>query len=263
MIASHFYRGKICLNVLAKSLDNAKQIYEATEGHVLIGLLSANYGSVKEAMNDITMFDEQLHGAVSVGLGAGNPKQWEMVATICKEFTPTHVNQIFSAVGYTRACVDNQRSSDHGAHDLANKRQTFINSLVQPVEEIGYVNIATGPFSSKGDAIKVPVPLAITLIREMGGNSLKLFPMNGLTFREQYIAVATACAEEGFALEPTGGIDVQNFEEIISIALNVGVKQIIPHVYSSIIDGNTGETRIEDIRTLYQIIQKVGDIHGD
>ena len=41
----------------------------------------------------------------------------------------------------------------------------------------------------------------------MGGNSLKYFPMKGLAHEEEYRAVAKACAEEGFALEPTGGID--------------------------------------------------------
>ena len=38
---------------------------------------------------------------------------------------------------------------------------------------------------------------------------LKYFPMKGLAHEEEYRAVAKACAEEGFALEPTGGIDIR------------------------------------------------------
>ena len=35
-----FYKGRVALNVLAKDLANAKEIYEAAEGHVVVGLLS-------------------------------------------------------------------------------------------------------------------------------------------------------------------------------------------------------------------------------
>ena len=53
----------------------------------------------------------------------------------------------------------------------------------------------------------------------MGGNSLKYFPMKGLAHEEEYRAVAKACAEEGFALEPTGGIDKENFEKLYVLRL--------------------------------------------
>jgi uncharacterized protein (TIGR03581 family) len=74
--------------------------------------------------------------------------------------------------------------------------------------------------------------------------------MKGLAHKEEYEAVAKACAEHDFYLEPTGGIDLDNFEEIVQIAVDAGVKKIIPHVYSSIIDSATGDTRPEDVKTL-------------
>lgn len=83
--------------------------------------------------------------------------------------------------------------------------------------------------------------------------------MNGLESVEEFKAVAKACAEEDFALEPTGGIDLENFEEIVEIALKAGVKQIIPHVYSSIIDSDTKETKVRDVETLLQITKKLVD----
>ena len=95
----------------------------------------------------------------------------------------------------------------------------------------------------------VPIKTAIALVRDMGGNSLKYFPMKGLAHEEEYRAVAKACAEEGFALEPTGGIDKENFETIVRIALEANVASY-PHVYSSIIDKETGNTKVEDVREL-------------
>ncbi|WP_217587530.1 2-dehydro-3-deoxy-phosphogluconate aldolase [Lentibacillus saliphilus] len=241
---TRFYNNRVSLNVLANSIENAKDIYDVTEGHVVIGLLAANYTDIHEAVHDVQRYSEALDGAISLGLGAGDPKQWKMVADICKRVTPEHVNQVFPAVAYTRACIQDE----HG----------FINCLVKPSDKLGYVNIATGPVSAEGPAIDIPVRSAITLIREMGGNALKLFPLKGLEKRVHYIKIAEACAEEGFTLEPTGGITVNNFEEIVSLALEAGVPKVIPHVYSSIIDASTGRTRVEDVQKLFQIMRKIG-----
>ena len=69
-------------------------------------------------------------------------------------------------------------------------------------------------------------------------------------------AVAEACARYDFWLEPTGGIDLANFGEILQIALDAGVSKIIPHIYSSIIDKVSGDTRPEDVRQLLAITQQ-------
>lgn len=240
----YFYHDKLCLNVLANHVENAKEIYEATEGHVIIGLLSSAYTSVEQAVHSIETYANAVEGAISLGLGSGNPKQAEMVAHISREVEVAHINQVFSAVGYTRCSTKN--------------KSAFINGLVKPTEEIGYVNIATGPLSSEKESANIPIQTAISLIKEMGGNSLKLFPLNGMQHREHYKYIAEVCGKEQFALEPTGGIDLHNFEEIVRIALDAGVPKVIPHVYSSIIDKQTGDTRLEDVAQLYKIMKKVG-----
>ncbi|WP_139383388.1 KDGP aldolase, partial [Salmonella enterica] len=56
-------------------------------------------------------------------------------------------------------------------------------------------------------------------------------------------------------LEPTGGIDLENFAEILHIALDAGVSKIIPHIYSSIIDKVSGNTRADDVRQLLAIVR--------
>lgn len=132
-----------------------------------------------------------------------------------------------------------------------------MNSMVAPCGKVGYVKVSTGPLAKDKEPAVVPVATAIAMAKEQGANSLKYFPMGGLKCREEFEAVAKACAENDFNLEPTGGIDLGNFKEILSIAVNAGVKKVIPHVYSSIIDKESGATKVEDVRELYAMIKEV------
>lgn len=241
-VTANYLNDKIVLNVLANSLENAKDIYEASEGHVLVGLLSKNYASVDQAVSDMKIYAKEVNNAISVGLGAGDPKQWKMVADISKEVQPQHVNQVFTGIGHTRA--------------LLGQDETIVNGLISPSGKVGYVVVSTGPLSNQNEQAIVPVETAIAMLKDMGCSSVKYFPMKGLAKVEEYRKVCEACAKMDFMLEPTGGIDLENFEEIVQIAFDAGVKRVIPHVYSSIIDKETGNTRIEDIKTLYEIMKK-------
>lgn len=238
----HFYKDRVCLNCLTNSIENAKELYEASEGHVALGLLSADYPDVPSAIEDMKKYQPEVDNCISVGLGAGNPGQWKAVAEISAAIKPKHINQTFTAGGYTRALTG---------------EGPFMNSMVAPCGKAGYVKISTGPLAKEQEPAVVPVATAIAMAKEQGANSLKYFPMGGLKCREEYEAVAKACAENDFCLEPTGGIDLDNFKEILSIAVEAGVKKVIPHVYSSIIDKETGKTKVEDVKALYAIIQEV------
>lgn len=239
----NYLNDKICINVLANSIENAKEIYEAANGHVLIGLLSKNYNTIDEAVLDMKKYSKELNNAISVGLGAGDPKQWKMVADISKEVQPQHVNQVFTGIGHTRA--------------LLGQDDTVVNGLVSPSGQVGMVKVSTGPLSSKEEPALVPVKTAIAMLKDMGCSSIKFFPMKGLNTVEEYKYVCKICAQEGFMMEPTGGIDLTNFEEICKIALDAGVKRIIPHVYTSIVDKKTGKTKIEDVHTLLEIMRRL------
>lgn len=243
MKSPKFYKDRVCLNVLVGSLENAKECYQATEGHVVLGLLSKNYENNETAIEDMKKYAQAVGNAISVGLGAGDPNQSAMVSRLSKQLKPQHINQVFTGAATSREAVGTD--------------EPFINALVSPTGKVGYVNIATGPHSSKEKPAEIPVETAIGLLKDMGANSIKYFPMNGLSCREEYEYLAKACAKSDFSLEPTGGIDLDNFEEILKIALDAGVKKIIPHVYSSIIDKETGNTKVEDVKTLYEIIKRI------
>ncbi len=207
----NYFADRVCLNVLANSIDNAKACYEAAEGNIVLGVLSKNYDSDEAAIADMKNYQVATNNALSVGLGAGDPNQSEMVSRISAVLQPQHVNQVFTGAGTSRA--------------LLGQSETIVNALVSPTGKVGYVNIATGPLCSQTKA--------------------------------EYQAVAEACAANDFYLEPTGGIDLENFEEILQIAVDASVKKIIPHIYSSIIDGETGDTRPGDVQTLAEMTKKV------
>jgi len=238
----NYLENRLCLNVLANSVENAKACYEAAEGYVVLGVLSKNYDTDELAIEAMIKYADATDNALSVGLGAGDPFQSEMVSRISKDLQPQHVNQVFTGVGTSRA--------------LLGQNNTVVNGLVSPTGKVGYVNIATGPLSSSSPHAEVSIETAIALLKDMGGSSIKYFPMQGLAHIEEYRAIAIACAKNDFYLEPTGGIDLDNFEEIVQIAIDAGVKKIIPHVYSSIIDKNTGDTNPEDVKKLLQIMKK-------
>jgi len=242
-LTPNFYRDRVCLNVLAGSKDNARDIYDAAQGHVLVGVLSKNYADVPSAVADMKEYASLIENALSVGLGAGDPRQSLMVSLISQQVQPQHVNQVFTGVGTSRA--------------LLGQNASVVNGLISPTGKVGWVKINTGPLSaSQPDAI-VPVETAIALLKDMGGSSVKYFPMGGLKTRDEFAAVARACAEHDFWLEPTGGIDLENFEPIMEIALEAGVSKIIPHIYSSIIDSASGDTRPADVRTLLASVKKL------
>ncbi len=99
-LTPNFYRDRVCLNVLAGSKDNAREIYDAAEGHVLVGVLSKNYPDVASAVADMRDYAKLIDNALSVGLGAGDPNQSAMVSEISRQVQPQHVNQVFTRRGY-------------------------------------------------------------------------------------------------------------------------------------------------------------------
>ena len=241
-----FYKGRVALNVLAKDLANAKEIYEAAEGHVVVGLLSKNYDKIEDGVAEVKEYLKEL-GVVSVGLGAGDPSQFEKAALISCETDPGHVNQVFTGAGYAAGAL---RAKGHD--------RTYINVLMSPTGEPGKVKISTGELSEKEKSAIADVDTAVAMLKDMRAHSVKFFPMGGLKSLEELKEVAKASERGNLELiEPTGGIDLENFEEILKVCVESSIPRIMPHIYGSIIDKETGLTRVEDIKKLYEIIKKL------
>lgn len=105
----NFYQDRLCLNVLAGSKENARAIWQAAEGHVLVGVLSKNYASNEAAIADMREYAALIDNALSIGLGAGDPNQSQRVSELAAVLQPQHVNQVFTGVATSRALLGSRR----------------------------------------------------------------------------------------------------------------------------------------------------------
>lgn len=228
----------IKLNVLAKTADNAKQIVDAAEGNVYVGLLVKNFPTVEAAVETVREF-QQAGVPVSVGLGAGDPAMWKKVVDVSVQTKPAHVNQVFPASGYTLGAL-RQAGSEH----------SIVNALITPSGTPGQVIITTGPQS---ESLKetVSCDAAAAMLAEIGVHSVKFYPIGGTDHLDELAAMVKAAVKHQIKIfEPTGGIDIHTIGKVIEVCVENGADYIIPHIYTSIIDKATGLTRIEDVREL-------------
>ena len=225
------YRGRVMLNLLARDLENALEVAEALDGHVLVGILTKNYDTPEACAADVRAYLEKLP-AVSVGLGAGDPKQWKMVAQVAAMTDPGHANEVFAGAFYCQ-----------GALAGAGCTGTLVNCLMSPTGTPGLVRISTGEESSRGKPLEVEAGAAMALLRDAGLSSVKFYDIGGTSRLEELRAVAEAAARAGIpVLEPTGGLTPENVGEAVRVCLEAGCQRVIPHVYTSIIDKASGRT---------------------
>ncbi|AOY00037.1 KDGP aldolase [Jeongeupia sp. USM3] len=243
--AISFYHDRVAINVLARDLDNAAAAFEAAEGHAAIGLLSARFDTVEEGVVAARQWQDRV--CVSVGLGAGDPTQYYKAAMIAAATAPGHVNQTFSGAGFAAGAL--------AARGVTNTR---INALIRPTGTPGKVIVSTGVAGSGAEVpALVDTDTAVLMIRDQGAHAAKFFPMGGLKSLAELEVLAKSCARHGLEMiEPTGGIDLANFGEILQVCLDAGVPKVMPHVYSSIIDKESGNTRPADVAELLQMVKQ-------
>lgn len=240
-----YYKDRVAINLLAKDVQNAIDVNRVLEGHGLIGILSKNFDKVDEAIKYIKEMQDHIP-AISIGLGDGDPNQWEMAAKIAMKTNPGHVNQVFSTSGYTQGLLEGAGAKD-----------TLVNALIAPTGQVGKVRISTGPFSRKG-TIVVDVDEALLMLKDSKIKSVKFYNMKGTKHIEELKTVAKSCVKVGIpVIEPTGGIDTSNIHEIVKACIDIGCQRVIPHVYNGAIDKDTGLTDLDIVESLYNEIKKV------
>lgn len=231
----------ILFNVLAKDLENAKEISQIGGNRVLVGLLVKSFPDEEHAIREVKRYQEN-NIRVSIGLGSGDPTQWLKVANVCAATIPDHVNQVFPASSYTL-----------GRLQEAGGENTIVNALIEPSGTPGKVYIATGPQSSRFRET-VTCELAATMLAEIGVHSIKFYSIEGDKRLDEVAHMVKAATKAGIEIfEPTGGITLDNVGKIVETCLNNGAKTVIPHLYTSIIDESTGKTKLKDVDTLISL----------
>ena len=235
------FKHQVVFNVLAKDLNNALELVEIAGDRVLVGVMVKNFPTEEAAIELVKEFKDN-NILVSVGLGAGDPAMWKKVANVSVATLPDHINQVFPASGYTL-----------GRMEQTTENVPVINSLVEPTGIAGQVYISTGPVSSAYRE-KVSCELAAAMISELGIPSIKLYPIEGEKGLEELAAMTRAAVKAGIKIiEPTGGITLDNVHIIVQTCLDNGAETVIPHLYTSIIDKETGETSPSAMRRLVEM----------
>ncbi|KUO67525.1 MAG: 4-hydroxy-2-ketovalerate aldolase [Clostridia bacterium BRH_c25] len=241
----NFYNNRVAVNLLAKNLENAKEVAKVLDNNVIIGILSKDFSTVEEGVAYVNTWKNDI-SAISIGLGDGDPNQWKMAAQIAAATDPGHVNQVFTSAGYTAGLLEGNNCTN-----------TIVNALISPTGEVGKVKISTGPISSEGEEAIICVDTALKMLKDVGVSSIKFFHIKGNKHLDELAEVARACARVGVPIiEPTGGITVDNIFEIVKVCIDAGCEKIIPHVYSSAIDKKTGLTDPKIVNSIYDEIKK-------
>ncbi len=232
----------IRLNVLAKDLENARQITEATKGKVYVGVMVKTFARIEDAVTRVKKYQD-AGVPVSVGLGGGDPAQWRRVIDVAVKTKPGHVNQIFPAVGYTLGALESAGSSG-----------TLVNALIAPTGIPGKVSILTGPFSQDYKDM-LSCDAAAAFMQEIGVRSIKFYPIEGDKRLDELAVMVKAAVKHGITIfEPTGGIDVKSVYPVVKTCLENGAKVVIPHIYTAFVDKDTGVTNAKDVAALTQAL---------
>lgn len=219
--------GVVLLNVQAKTEQAAAAAAKRLGRSVLVGVMARDFPTPEEG----AAFIERLHRLgvrVSAGLGDGSADQWENALRLALLTRPAHLNQIFPAAGLSQYALRAAGAS------------TMVNGMIRPSGRPGYVEIGTGPLSREADTV-LPAEAALLMLKETGVESVKFFPLEGDKRLGELKAVARAAARLDMAVEPTGGITPDNVARIVRICLDAGVRRIMPHLYGSLRNPQTGD----------------------
>lgn len=220
----------IKVNVLAADAQNAKEIVEAANGNVFIGVMVKSFPTVEAAAERVKEM-QALGVPVSVGLGAGDPAMWLKVAQTAALTKPAHVNQVFPGAGYTLAALK-----------AVGSEKTIVNALIRPSGVAGKVSTLTGPLSQAFDEY-ISCDAAAAAVKEMGIPSVKFYPIGGAKHLDELAAMVKAAVKAGITMfEPTGGINAECVAEVVKTCLENGAETVVPHIYTAFVDKSTGRT---------------------
>ena len=76
-----FYKDRVAVNFLAKDKKNGADVFNAIDGYTAIGVLSKQFDTVEEGIEYVKDYMKDVP-VVSVGLGAGDPAQFQKAALI-------------------------------------------------------------------------------------------------------------------------------------------------------------------------------------
>ena len=233
---------KIMINVQCHSVQRSIEIEDKFHGCILVGVTAKDFPDLEEGVRFISELQKKDVG-VSAGLGDGSAAQWSRALELAIRTNPIHLNQIFPAASL----------SQHALKALGHR--TLVNALIRPSGRPGYVCISTGPVSEGQENGVISVDTAAAMLSEVGVQSLKFFPIEGTKHLDELAEVARAAGKFGMAIEPTGSITPENVAAVVKTCIKAGAEHIMPHLYGSLKNRETGELEEEKLSTAYKNIK--------
>ncbi len=241
-----FSRGhRILLNVEATSVDLAGQANDLWPERILVAVVAKRFDSVEASVEHARALRERGVRA-SAGLGDGAADQWRNALDLALGAKPDHLNQVFPAAGLSQEAL---RSS--GA-------ETLVNALVRPCGVPGRVLVGTGPLSQEHAASSLPVEIALDMLLEVGVKSIKFFPMRGRERLEEFRALAREAAKREMMVEPTGGIGIDDIDDLLDVCEAENVPVVMLHLYGSLKNAVTRDIDLTKLRPVVQKLQRRG-----
>lgn len=235
---------QVLLNVEATPVEIAAAAAERFGPRVVVGVMARRFRTPAAG----AAFVSELHSRgvlVSAGLGDGSADHWEQALEIALRSGPAHLNQVFPAAALSQRVL-----ADAGA-------PTLVNALMEPTADPGLVRIATGPRSRKHVGGDVAIEVALDMLYETGGRSVKLYPVRGIERVDSIRTVGAAAAARDMVFEPTGGLAPDNLAVVLDAALTAGVRAVMPHLYGSVKDPATAELDLHRLARAFQVVDEV------
>lgn len=230
--------GHVAVSFLVKDAENAKEVWEASEGTAFVTLSATSYNNLEQMKEDILAVRE-VAPAVSLALGSGaNPANWDKVFA-AGEFGANHLNQPFPTSGYSK-----------GVYLQA---PIWVNAAVEPSGTPGVVKI---PWIQNQD-FTLSVESLVSVLQATHVDAVKLHPIKGATVMEELRVLAQAAGRAGIrGFEPAGGVKLENVVEIVQTILDSQIELAIPHIFSDAIDKKTGRTKPEYVAKVVKTLRE-------
>ena len=120
-----FYKDRVAVNFLAKDKKNGADVFNAIDGYTAIGVLSKQFDTVEEGIEYVKDYMKDVP-VVSVGLGAGDPAQFQKAALIAAATDPGHVNQVFTGAAYAAGALKAMKAENTAVNVLMSTKRSAI-----------------------------------------------------------------------------------------------------------------------------------------
>jgi len=239
--------GKVLLLVPARDAGNAAEVMSTLDGAGLVALIAKTFADARVLAEEVRKAKQRV-GLVSIALGDADNTQSDKVIAAALESRPAHIN-----LPYLRACYAK------GTFDgLQGDRGMVVNALVTSTAEPNLVSLSTetAPDADETHDIRIRTRDAALILKELHFETIKTqFGPNGLDLGWPQSAAKAACEAGLDLIEPSSKITFENIADVVRACLKGGVSYVMPHIFTALIDKETGATRPEAVADLVALLK--------